>query len=138
MMTAPKPAAIDTNILVALVDSHDQWHARARALRDALKAAAVEIVYFDSVFNEAISVLARRAQEQGRSHQFTSLVDALMHQVPVGVIVWLSSETQRLYGQVIELVRNTSGDLNFHDALIALGCQELGVRVIASFDRDFD
>jgi predicted nucleic acid-binding protein len=70
--------------------------------------------------------------------QFAGLVDALLHEVPTEIIVWLSSETQRLYGQVIELVRSTSGDLNFHDALIALGCRLLGIEVIASFDRDFD
>jgi hypothetical protein len=26
----------------------------------------------------------------------------------------------------------------FHDALIALACQELGVRLLVSFDPDFD
>lgn len=61
-----------------------------------------------------------------------------MHQVPMGTITWLSVETRHLYDQVIALVRNTSGDLNFHDALIALGCRELGVKVMASFDQDFD
>ena len=30
------------------------------------------------------------------------------------------------------------GMLNFHDALIALACQERGIHVIASFDGDFD
>ena len=62
----------------------------------------------------------------------------LLHEVPTDIIVWLSSETQRLYDQVIELVQSTSGALNFHDALIALGCRLLRIEVIASFDRDFD
>lgn len=92
----------------------------------------------DSVVNEAISVLARRAQEQRRLAQFAGLVDALLHQVPTAAIVWFSSATQRLYDQVIELVRSTAGALNFHDALIALGCRSLGIAVIASFDDDFD
>lgn len=137
-MTTSKQTAIDANILVALVDSRDKWHASARAIRDALKVTEANLVYFDSVVNETISVLARRAQEQGRIHQFPTLMDALMHQVPVEIITWLSSETQRLYSQVIELVRNTSGRLNFHDALIALGCRELGIDAIVSFDEDFD
>lgn len=137
-MTIPSQVAIDTNVLVALVDSRDKWHASAQALREVLKATAADLVYFDPVLNEAISVLARRAHEQGRSHQFPSLLDSVMHQVPTEVITWLSAETQRLYDQVIALVRNTSGDLNFHDALIALGCRELGVKIIASFDQDFD
>jgi len=39
MTTIRKRVAIDTNVLVALVDSHDKWHSRAVTLRDALKAA---------------------------------------------------------------------------------------------------
>jgi predicted nucleic acid-binding protein len=137
-MTAPKCVAIDTNVLVALVDSHDKWHDRAVALRDALKATQSELIYFDSVVNETISVLARRAEEQKRTQQFASLLDVLLQQVPATTITWLSAETQRLYDRVIGLIRETSGVLNFHDALIVLGCQELGIAILVSFDRDFD
>lgn len=38
----------------------------------------------------------------------------------------------------MDLVQDTSGELNFHDALIALGCRDLGVKWIATFDSDFD
>jgi len=138
MTTLRKRVAIDTNVLVALVDSHDKWHSRAVTLRDTLKAAQVDLLYFDSILNETVSVLGRRAEEQRRSQQFSSIMEILLQQVPAPVITWLSAETQRLYDRVIELVRETSGVLNFHDALIALGCQESGVAVIASFDRDFD
>jgi predicted nucleic acid-binding protein len=137
-MATPKQVLIDTNVLVALVDARDTWHLRAQALREALKVSAVSLVYCDSVVNEAISVLARRAQEQRRLEQFAGLVDALLRQVPTAALVWFSSATQRLYDQVIELVRSTAGALNFHDALIALGCRSLGITVIASFDDDFD
>lgn len=138
MTTSRKRIAIDTNVLVALVDSHDKWHSRAVALRDALKAAQVDLLYFDPVLNETVSVLARRAEEQKRTQQFSNLLEVLLQQVPTSVLIWLSAETPRLYDRVIELVRETSGMLNFHDALIALGCQKLEVAVIASFDRDFD
>ena len=73
--------------------------------REALKTTAVSLVYCDTVLNEAISVLARRAHEQRRADQFAGLVHTLLHEVPTDIIVWLSSETQRLYDQVIELVR---------------------------------
>src|SRR5205809_1521982 len=137
-MTTPTQALLDTNVLVALVDTRDTWHPRAQAVCEALKTTAASLVYCDAVLNEAIGVLARRAQEQRRVDQFAGLVNTLLHEVPSDIIVWLSSETQRLYTQVIELVQSTSGDLNFHDALIALGCRLLGIEVIASFDRDFD
>jgi len=65
-------------------------------------------------------------------------LENLSQQVPEDIITWLLRETQRLYRDVLNLVRETYGELNFHDALIALGCRELGVGFIASFDRDFD
>ncbi|WP_134389800.1 hypothetical protein [Methylacidiphilum sp. Yel] len=40
-----------------------------------------------------------------------------------------------MYDQVIALVCNTSAELNFHDALITLGCRESGIDIIASFDQ---
>lgn len=43
-MTTPQPAAIDTSVLVALVDGRDQWHASAKALQEALKAKAADLV----------------------------------------------------------------------------------------------
>ena len=61
--------AIDTNIVVALVDAHDKWHHRAIALRDALVEVGAELVYFDCVVNETIGVIGRRTEEQKRSDQ---------------------------------------------------------------------
>src|SRR5262245_20385722 len=103
-MATSKQVVIDTNVLVALVDAHDALHTRAQAFCNALAAQEGLLVYYDVVINEAISVLARHAQEQRRPHQFTDLLDSLLHQVPTEAIVWLSSETQRLYSQVIDLV----------------------------------
>ena len=55
-------AVIDANVLVGLLDGHDQWHALSVALRDALRDALNEaqakLVYLDCVINEAVSVLA--------------------------------------------------------------------------------
>jgi predicted nucleic acid-binding protein len=137
-MATLKQVVIDTNVLVAPVDAHAALHSHAQALCEALAAQEGLLVYCDVVMNEAISVLARRAQEQRHTHQFPDLLDVLLRQVPAEVIVWLSSETPRLYSQAIDLVRTTSGALNFHDALIALGCRWLGVEMLASFEPDFD
>ncbi len=65
-------------------------------------------------------------------------MEALTRLVPREVITWISPETPKLFEEVVALMRGTSGELNFHDALIALTCRLLGIRVIASFDRDFD
>lgn len=47
-----KHAAIDSNVLVALVDDKDKWHAQAQALLGALKEKAINVIYFDCVLNE--------------------------------------------------------------------------------------
>lgn len=129
---------LDTSVLVALVDTRDKWHSAATAIKDALKAGGVGLVYLDPVINETISVLARRLQEQRRGEQFEALLDLLEGLAPPERITWVSAMTQRLYLQVIALVREHGGVLNFHDALIALACRELDFPDIASFDGRFD
>ena len=129
---------VDTNVLVALLDNHDKWHRSAKKLIASLEARQMSVIYFDCMINETISVLARRAEEQKRADQFPALLDELMQHVPEETITWVSVEVKRLYPEIVGLVRNTSGALNFHDALIAVFCKEIGDVGIISFDEDFD
>jgi len=129
---------LDTSVLVALVDSRDKWHSVAIAISDALKAERIGLIYLDPVINETVSVLARRLQEQRRTESFSGLLDIIEDLAPPERITWVSAMTQRLYPQVIALVREHDGALNFHDAVIALACRELGFEDIASFDAGFD
>jgi len=131
-------AVIDANVLVGLLDDRDKWHEAARALRDALDETGMEQAYFDCVINETISVVARRTSDQGRAEQLDDLLEQLSRLIPVEDITWASGEIRRLYPEILKLVRSSSGRLNFHDALIALLCQEQRVSVLVSFDRDFD
>ncbi len=135
---ATTTACIDTNVVVALADAQDKWHTRAVALRDALLAAQTELVYYDCVINEAIGVIGRRAEEQRRSDQFSRLLDGLLAIVPEQNITWIATSAQRLFPSIAELCRQHQGRVNFHDALMALACRELGISVIVSFDGDFD
>jgi len=131
-------ACIDANVLVALVDARDKWHHSATALRDALLDVDAQLVYFDCVVNEALSVMGRRAEEQKRSDQFEHLVDTLTALVPEHDITWISVAGPRLFQDVVSLCRHHQGRLNYHDALMTLVCQELGICHIVSFDPDFD
>ena len=88
--------------------------------------------------NEAIGVIGRRAEEQGRSDQFSRLLAGLLTIVPESGITWIAASAQRLFPLIVEQCRQHQGRLNFHDALMALACQELGVSAIVSFDGDFD
>jgi predicted nucleic acid-binding protein len=133
-----KIVVIDTSVLVGLLDNRDHWHKVAKEVCEALIEVGMEVVYFDCVLTEAISVLARRTAEQKRPEQFDNLLNQLVSLIPNHDILWVSAETQRLYQPVVELIRHTRGELNFNDALIALICREQSISLLASFDRDFD
>jgi predicted nucleic acid-binding protein len=130
--------ALDTVILAAILDERDKWHFPALAIRDALQTTDVELIIFDVVVNETISVLARRLHEQGRESQFDLLFNQLDYHVPAHRITWISHETSRFYSEILALIRLHHGELNFHDALLALACRELAIPYIVSFDQDFD
>ena len=129
---------IDTSVLVALVDGQDTWHQRAVALCGALHGMDTQVVYFDCVINETITVIGRRAEEQRRSEQFDVLLDTLISLVPADNITWTSVALQRLFAETVNLCRMHQGRLNFHDALMALVCRELKLTYVLSFDSDFD
>lgn len=52
--------ALDTALLVALVDSKDKWHPQAMAIKEALQAADAELIFLDPVVGEVITGLGRR------------------------------------------------------------------------------
>ena len=97
-----------------------------------------QVVYFDCVINETITVIGRRAEEQRRSEQFDVLLDTLMSLVPADNITWTSVALQRLFAETVNLCRMHQGRLNSHDALMALVCRELKLTYVLSFDSDFD
>jgi uncharacterized protein (DUF433 family) len=88
--------ALDTNVVVALVDDRDTWHATAVTIRDALIEAQTELVYFDCVFNETIGVIGRRTAEQKRPEQFDHLLDGLTTMMPPEGITWIGGSADPL------------------------------------------
>ncbi|MCW5854250.1 MAG: type II toxin-antitoxin system VapC family toxin [Anaerolineae bacterium] len=137
-MTANRRIAVDANVLVAAIDAKDKRYRVVEALFSTIAAEKVEVVYFDCVVNETISIVARRLEEQQRLHLFDGLLDDLFSRVEPTSITWISGDTERLFRTLITLVRQSNGLLNFHDALIALVCREQDIRFLLSFDQDFD
>ncbi len=134
----PEELVIDTNVLVAIVDSQDKFHSAASGLVTLFVAGRVRLYYFDCVMIETVGVLCRRLEERRRSELLSSLLETLDQTVLQTQISWVGRDLVRLYRPVVELVRQTQGQLNFNDALIALVCRERNITTIASFDRDFD
>ncbi len=132
------PIALDSSVLVGLLNPADVWHARASALHDAILKSNVDVIYFDCAIAEAISAVARRLHEKGRGGETADLLQRLEAQMPRAAITWILPDVPRLYAETFELIRFSSGELNFNDALIALACRERSISMLASFDPDFD
>jgi len=130
--------AIDSSVLVALINPRDLWRDQALALENALLAKSGKLFYFDCVVAEAISVAARRLHEKNLAAEVGALLDRLNARVPPETITWILPDAPRLYAEALALMRSSAGALNFNDALIALACRERSIPAIASFDPDFD
>lgn len=130
--------AIDSSVLVGLINPRDVWRERAISLRYALLEADSQLFYFDCVIGEALSAATRRLYEKQRAEEIQQLFTRLDNLVVQDDITWVLSDVPRLYPDILRLMKQSGGELNFHDALIALACRERGIPAIASFDADFD
>ncbi len=130
--------AVDTSVLVALFVPDDTWHAQSVSLVNKLRQSQATIVYFDCVIAEALSAAVRRLHERRQSERIPAVLQRFRQELPSAVITWVLPDAERLYEPILALMEESNGSLNFHDALIALGCRERDIAVIASFDPDFD
>ncbi len=134
----PIQVGLDTSYVLGLIDEQDLWHAQAINLRDALDAGAFHTSIFDCVLAEVVSLLARRTHEQRRSATFSDLAARLQTRFPTKSITWLYPDLPADYDDILALVSQTNGELNFNDALITIACRKRGIAWLASFASDFD
>lgn len=130
--------ALDTSYIIGFIDERDLWNVKAIELRDALVASNKQILVFDCVLSEAISTLARRLHEKRRSGNVLELLTRLEQEFPKSKLTWIYRDLEQHYDSVVALIKETEGELNFNDALIAISCRERKILLLASFDPDFD
>lgn len=133
-----RTSVIDANVLLALIDEKDKWHSKAALLAEGLNRKNWDVVYLDCVLNEVVSVLGRRLEERQESQSFLSTLSKLEELVLTEEIDWAYPTVPETYADILELVKETEGKLNFHDALIVLFMKDHALKDIASFDADFD
>jgi predicted nucleic acid-binding protein len=125
-------------MLVPRLDERDALRQPALHLWSALEQGAWEVLVFDCVANETISVLCRRFIERQQNAAWPvafARFQASCRQYPP---YWSSRRIESQFSSILDLIGRHAGRLNFHDALIVLEAQHLGVPYIASFDHDFD
>lgn len=131
-------AILDSSFLVALIDEKDKRRNTAVLIQKALKKKKARLVYLDCAVNEMISVIAWRLEEKGRSQEFTLALQKMEQAIPAERITWMYPEVRRLYPEILVVIKEHEGKLNFHDALILLAAREMDIPHIVSFDQDFD
>jgi predicted nucleic acid-binding protein len=131
-------AILDSSFLVALIDEKDKWRNTAVLIQKALKKKKARLVYLDCAVNEMISVIARRLEEKGRSQEFTLALQKMEQAIPAKRITWMYPEVRRLYPEILIVIKEHEGKLNFHDALMVIAAREMDIPHIVSFDQDFD
>lgn len=131
--------AIDTSVLVGVLNPRDHWHETAVSLFTRLQASKeTQLVIYDCVLAECVSVVCRRLEEKRRLAEVAGFLQKIEAQFSREMVTWILPEAPKFYSGVLALMRQTNGRLNFNDALIALACQSGNIPQIASFDTDFD
>ena len=128
----------DTNFLVALLDSKDSLHNKARQLSVRLEEINAEILFPDCVINEMIGVISRRLREQRRVGEIAELIEKIENDFPPSALTWTYPTVQDEWPAILTIIRESKGKLNFHDALLHRTSQSLSITHVASFDADLD
>ena len=134
----PITIGLDTSFVIGLLDEKDVWSVPASQLYEEFLARNFNVIAFDCVLAEAIGTLSRRVHEKRRTVDLKALLDRIKAKFPTKSIVWLYPTLPEQYENVIDLIEQSNGELNFNDALIALSCQQRNIEYLASFDADFD
>jgi len=129
---------LDSSFLVAAFDAKDKWHPIARSISKDLQQSDLDLIHLDLILGETISVLGRRLDEQKRSAEFDDIISEIRSKIPINKITWASMNIWRWYDEILALITQYNGKLNFNDALIAIKMQKSSIRNLISFDEDFD
>ena len=128
---------LDSNVIVGYLDQEDALHQRAKALLEKLERDHV-LVLLDFVVGEALSALCRRAFERRRQ---PPALGAILERVRTwhqrGQIVFGELDAES-FGAVLDIVEQSRGELNFHDARLVVLQRAGTIGGVASFDPDFD
>lgn len=115
---------IDSSLVLALLVPNDKWHQQALVLLDMLEDNGYTSIYLDCVASEAVSAAIRRLYEKQLYSEIPKLFERLESIVTADRLTWVLPDVPRLYTEILDLMRTSSGALNFHDSLISLACRD--------------
>lgn len=128
---------LDSNFVVALLDTADFHHKRALDLMMRIEAEEYEIFFSDVIINEVSSVLAKRCESKKQPEQFNIFLTNFRQNIQNEPILCLYELVPQNYRKIFNLMARYDGVLNFHDCLIALFLANLPRVSFVTFDGDF-
>jgi predicted nucleic acid-binding protein len=129
---------IDTNCFVSLLDKSDKWNKTSVEIYAELNKLNVNLLITDIVLNEAINVICKRLENKGRSNEMKDFLGLIEKKFTSDSIVWISEEIKKYHHQIIRLVSDNNGLLNYNDCFLIVYMQKNKIKNIVSFDNDFD
>jgi predicted nucleic acid-binding protein len=73
-----------------------------------------------------------------RTSDLAAMLADFRRRIDRSAIMWVGSEAERLYEDILDFVASTGGKLNFNDAFIAVLQKEGRIGPVATFDAGFD
>jgi predicted nucleic acid-binding protein len=128
---------LDANVLIAHFDQHDSLHERASAVMQGLRVGGHNAQLLDFVMNEVVSVLCRRAAQRSTNPpELAAILSKILVLYDDGEIEFLPSQIEQRFRSIIEIVRESSGRLNFNDATLCVLQRHAVIGEVATFDQE--
>ena len=129
---------LDTSMVGPRLDELDALRQPAVTLWTALDQEGWEVIFFDGVANETISVLCRRFAERRRLDAWPDACARFHECCRRHPPAWSSPHVPGLFAAILDLRGPHQGRVNVHDALLTLEARDVGIPYIASFEADVD
>jgi len=126
---------LDANVIVGWLDQSDSLNARATKVLDDIHSAGDSYLLLDFIVEEAVSVASRRAcQRKTNAPDLPSILEKVKRLYQRNEIEFVHGEIEDLYPDVLEIVAQSAGTLNFNDAALIVLQQRGFIGEVATFD----
>ncbi|KZX14665.1 tRNA(fMet)-specific endonuclease VapC [Methanobrevibacter cuticularis] len=117
---------VDTNFLVGLYVTNDQWHEAAVKISDEVYNQ--EKIITDLIISEIITLIASKVGAKESKNLYYHILDNYQ----------IYEVDRELYTKSINTLLKYDGTLSLADSLSVEIMKEIGIQEIVSFDKDFD
>ncbi len=126
---------LDANVIIGHLDHYDSLHDRAEALAERIRATGDTLQIIDLTLQEAVSVLCRRAtQRRQRPPNLSQILQKVRGWFEEGLVGFTQSKLEPLFSEVLDLIEQSGGSLNYNDAALVVLQQRGLIGDVATFD----